>query len=86
VRSLLWFTVGFGIALFVAGTAPQSKIITISDMNLVDSLKHRINDLEAESRVEKWNQRGIALQLDLFEARFRTMDSLEHANRLMFSQ
>jgi len=86
VKSLLWFTIGFGIALFLAAHAPQSKIITISDITLVDSLRHRINDLEAELRVQRWNGRGVALQLDLFEGRFRIMDSLEHAHRLTFSQ
>ena len=82
MKSLLWFTVGFGLALFLASTAPQSKIITISDLGLVDSLQREVQLLRAEVKVLVWNDRGQALQFDLFESRFRTLDSLERTSRV----
>lgn len=69
--------------LCVTYPTPRPVTITVSDVNLVDSLLQRIKVLEGDARVFDWNNRAMVRQLELFEDAISRRDSIINATNLV---
>ena len=76
LKILITFTLGVILALALTWPTPRPTTITVSDVNLVDSLLQRCRVLEGDAKVSDWNNRAMVRQLELFEAGIVHRDSI----------